>query len=197
MFMHRRLGRLTSWLLGGALAAGTVLASFAPLAAVPVYAAPAVEEPPPADGAGLRGAAVKLAYQRLHTVETRQQGTIDKALAGADRIAELIDQARERGRDVSALESALASFRSAMDSAQTKHNRGVAILTAHAGFDLQGEVTDLKAAWETVRSAGAEFRDAGKTIASALRELHTAIRDWREANREAMPEKIDWPSEGG
>ncbi len=198
MFRHWRLGRFTSWLLGGTLAAGAVLGSFAPLAAVPVYAAPAVEEPPPpADGAGLRGAAVKLAYQRLQGVETRQQGTIDKALAGAGRLEDLIDQARERGREVSALESALASFRSAMDSAQAAHNRGVAILTVHAGFDLQGEVTDLKAAWETVRSAGKEFRDSAKTMASALRELHEAIRDWREANRGAVPEQMDWPTEGG
>ncbi len=191
MFKHWSMGRLASCLLSGALAATAIVGSFAPLAAVPVYAAPAVgDPPPPADGAGLRGAAVKLAYQRLHTVETRQQGTIDKALAGADRLVQLIDEARQRGRDVTALESALASFHSAMDSAQSTHNRGVAILTAHAGFDLQGEVTDLKAAWETVRSAGKEFRDAGKTIASALRELHSAIHDWREANRGELPEQI-------
>ncbi len=196
MFKYSTMRRITSWLLGVTLAATAVLGSFAPLATVPVYAAPALEDPPPpADGAGLRRAAVKLAYQRLQNVQSRNQATIDKVLAGADRLEDLIDQARERGRDVTALESALADFRSAMASAQAKHDQGAAILVAHAGFDDQGEVTDLRAAWETVRSAGKEFRDAGATVASALRALHSTIRDWREANREALPEPADWPTE--
>lgn len=194
MFTRAWIGRMASWLLSGALAATAVVGSFAPLAAVPVYAAPSMEDPPPpADGAGLREAAVKLAYQRLQSVEARTQNTIDKAPAGAGRLENLISQAKERGRDTAALEAALASFRGSMDSAQAKHDQGEAILETHAGFDGQGEVTDLKAAWDTVKSAGKEFREVGKTIASALRELHSAIRDWREANREAAPEEPDWP----
>lgn len=194
MFTRAWIGRMASWLLSGALAATAVVGSFAPLAAVPVYAAPSMEDPPPpADGAGLREAAVKLAYQRLQSVEARTQNTIDKAPAGAGRLENLISQAKERGRDTAALEAALASFRGSMDSAQAKHDQGEAILETHAGFDDQGEVTDLKAAWDTVKSAGKEFREVGKTIASALRELHSAIRDWREANREAAPEEPDWP----
>jgi hypothetical protein len=194
MFTRAWIGRMASWLLSGALAATAVLGSFTPLAAVPVYAGPSVEDPPPpADGAGLRVAAIKLAYQRLQSLEARTQKAIDKARTGANRIENLIAQAKERGRDTAALEAALASFRSSMDSAQAKHDQGEAILEAHAGFDDQGEVTDFKAAWDTVKSAGQEFREVGKTIASALRELHLAIRDWREMNREAATEEPDWP----
>ena len=193
MFTHVWIGRMASWLLSGALAATAVLGSFAPLAAEPVYAAPSMEDPPPADAAGLRVAAVKLAYQRLQGVEARTQNAIDKARAGADRLENLIAQAKEHGRDTAALEAGLASFQASMDSAQAKHDQGEAVLEAHAGFDDQGEVTDIEAAWGTVKSAGKEFREVGKTIASALRELHSVIRDWREANRKSIPEEPDWP----
>jgi hypothetical protein len=169
-----------------------VVGVFTPLGVQPAYAAPVVADPPPpAEEAGLRGGALKLAYQRLQGVEARTQGAIDKARSGADRLGNLIDQAKERGRDASALEGALASFRASMDSAQAKHDQGAAILATHAGFDDQGEVTDIKEARGTVRGAGKEFRDAGKTMASALRALHAAIRDWRKANRGAMPEEPD------
>ena len=196
MFTRNKWGRMTSWLVSGALAATAVVGVFTPLGVQPAYAAPVVADPPPpAEEAGLRGDALKLAYQRLQGVEARTQGAIDKARTGADRLENLIDQAKERGRDASALEAALASFRASMDSAQTKHDQGAAILARHAGFDDQGEVTDIKEAWGTVRGAGKEFRDAGKTMASALRTLHAAIRDWREAHRGAMPEEPDWPTE--
>lgn len=196
MFTRRKRGRIASWLVSGALAVTAVVGSLAPLAAAPVYAAPSMEDPPPpADDAGLREAAVKQAYQRLQGVEARTQGAIDKARTGADRVENLIDQAKARGRDTSALEAALASFRASMNSAQAKHDQGAAILARHAGFDDQGEVTDIQEAWGTVKGAGKEFRDAGKTMASALRALHAAIRDWRKANRDAMPEEPDWPTE--
>jgi len=196
MITRNKRGRMAAWLVSGALAATAVVGVFAPLGVQPAYAAPAVKDPPPpAEGDRLRGAALKLTYQRLQGVEARVQGAIDKAREGADRLENLIDQAKERGRDASALEAALASFRAAMDSAQAKHDQGAAILATHAGFDEQGNVTEIKEAWETVRGAGKEFRDAGKTMASALRALHAAIRDWREANRGALPEEPDWPTE--
>ncbi len=196
MFTRRKWGRMASWLMSGALAATAVVGVFAPLGVQPAYAAPVVADPPPpGEQAGLRAGALKLAYQRLQGVEGRTQGAIDKARTGADRLEDLIDEARDRGRDVSALEAALASFRSSMDSAQAKHDQGEAILDTHAGFDDEGEVTEVKAAWETVKGAGKEFRDAGRTMASALRTLHAAIRDWRQANRDAMPEGPDWPTE--
>ena len=196
MFTRNKCGRMTSWLVSGALAATAVVGVFTPLGVQPAYAAPIVADPPPpAEGAGLRGAALKQAYQRLQVVEARTQGAIDRARSGANRLENLIDQAKERGRDASALQAALASFRASMDSAQAKHDQGAAILATHAGFDEQGQVTEVKEAWETVRGAGREFREAGKTMASALRALHAAIRDWREANRGAMPEEPDWPTE--
>jgi hypothetical protein len=187
---------MASWLMSGTLVATAMVGVFAPLGVQVAYAAPAVEEaPPPGEQAGLRAGALKLAYQRLQGVEARMQGAINRARTGADRLENLIDQARNHGRDVSALEAALASFRASMNSAQAKHDQGEAILDTHAGFDDDGEVIEIKAAWETVKGAGKEFRDAGKTMATALRTLHGAIRDWREANRGALPEQPDWPTE--
>jgi len=134
MFTRNKWGRMTSWLVSGALAATAVVGVFTPLGVQPAYAAPVVADPPPpAEEAGLRGDALKLAYQRLQGVEARTQGAIDKARTGADRLENLIDQAKERGRDASALEAALASFRASMDSAQAKHDQGAAILAGCRG----------------------------------------------------------------
>ena len=95
----------------------------------------------------------------------------------------LIEKAKEKGADVSPLESALAAYQKSLVVVQEHHDQAASLLANPAGFDANGKVTDKKEALKTLRSAGEELRRAHLKITEASMDLRAAVRAFLEANK--------------
>lgn len=160
--------------------------SGAALAAFPVAAFAEGDTPPAAEtpAAGERaGMTLEHLYQREQTSLGIQADHLNGAGDIAGKVQTWIDKLAGNGQDVSDLQAALASFNASVASAQSDHDSAARILSAHAGFDSQGKVTDMQAAKETVRSAGEALRDCRRTLLEAAHDLRQAIRNWRQSHR--------------
>jgi len=87
-----------------------------------------------------------------------------------------------QGKDTSALESALSAYKSAIQSAQSNHDSAGGVISAAAGFDSSGKVSDRKAALQTVINAGKPLRQAHLTLVQGTIDFRTAVQKWRAAN---------------
>jgi hypothetical protein len=108
---------------------------------------------------------------------------LNRAAELGDKVQARIDELKAQGRDTSALEAALASYRDEIAAAQASHSTAADILSAHAGFDADGHVTDPEQARHTVLDARQALQDARLTLRKAVLDLRIAIRDYRQANR--------------
>ncbi len=163
------LGTL-AFLPGIALASSTAQATATP----PAQASPLLEK----------------ALQREKQWLTTQEGQIQKASDASKKVLDLIDQAKAKGQDTSALESALAVFQSQLASAQAAHQTASDLLDSHAGFDANGKVTDRVAARQTVLEARQSLADAHQFLVQAVRDLRAAARTWRQALRQKASEAL-------
>ena len=121
---------------------------------------------------------------RIYALMGRTDNFVEKA-------QQLIDRAKENGKDVSAVQAALDAFEDALKDAQPIYESATEIVNSHQGFDEDGKVTDPEKAQETVRALGEklkEIRDAMEGTGKALRE---ALRAFRQAN--PRPEKTPTP----
>jgi hypothetical protein len=162
------------------LAAALLLAG----AAVPVYA----QGPTPLP----RGLAVverilSRLYEREQAWLGLQTNHLARAAQAADKAQQLLDAAKEKGRDVTALEQALAAFRAGVAQAQAAHDQAASILGTHTGFDASGQVTDRQAARQTVVRARQSLAEAHRILLRAVRDLRRAVRDWRRSQRLQAP----------
>lgn len=152
-------------------------------APAPVSAASGLDEtPPPAQAEGGK-VPLSRVYQKLVDLQVRQE----ERLAGADdRIVdfeERIAGLKAEGKDVTALEEAVAAYAGAVNEAKALNGDAAAILQAHAGFDADGNVVDAAAAKETLKSAGEKLRAAVKDLRPSLREVLRVLREYRRDNR--------------
>ena len=156
------------------------------LAAAPTAPVFAETGPTPAPHArktpGQNNARLTLHYQNEQQVLIKQQSHLDKVNQLAAKIQTLIDKARGAGKDVSALESALANFNSKVASAKSAHDQAASILGTHNGFDASGSVTDAAAAHQTLVDARLALRDVHSNLSQAAVELRQAVRTWRQQN---------------
>ena len=122
-------------------------------------------------------------YGRLQDVSIRG----DERLAQAENVVvkanELILMAQEKGFDTTSLEGAVANFETAIANATSLKADGDAILSAHVGFDDNGNVTDIEQATETLRSVQDSFKEARQTLRDSARELRHTFRDFRRDHR--------------
>ena len=165
------------WRVFGAVAALAMLAGFVFTPTSTAYADDGMATAP---GDGKRLEAVFKAEQKWLSI---QQEHLNKAGEFADKVQTFIDEQKAKGRDTSALEAALSAFNQQVAAAQGKHDNAASILSAHAGFDENGQVTNREAARETVKSAHEALANARKTLRQAERDLRKAFREWRQANR--------------
>lgn len=122
------------------------------------------------------------AFARQNRLLDRVGKLYENAAQGFPRIQQLLDKAREKGLDVSAVQSALDAFKKALPGARNYYDQAKAIADKHAGFDASGNVSDPTAARETIKGihdAMSQFRDALGGTGKALRE---AIQAFRQAN---------------
>jgi hypothetical protein len=118
------------------------------------------------------------AYERLGKVFSDIDGTIAKFQAR-------LDKAAENGKDVIALQSALDAFSSALTSAKPTYDSMSGLVTAHAGFDADGKITNTEQAKSTVKEVGAKLKEVKDAMGGTGKALREAIKAFRKANKPA------------
>jgi hypothetical protein len=122
------------------------------------------------------------AYKAQQERLRRQDYHLKRADEFAARMDEFIANQQAKGRDTAALEQAVVNFRAGMADARAFWNEASAVLTAHAGFDDAGRVTNVEQARATLRTAHGHLVDASLAGREAALELRKAIRAYRQAN---------------
>jgi hypothetical protein len=163
-----------AWLIG-AMAVSAVIPGVSPLANS-LSASPAATPSYPR---------LQQAWAREQRVYSRQTRFYDNVDAREQRAQQLIDRAKANGKDVSALQSALAAFESTVKQAQPVFESTKGIVASHQGFDASGTVTDPVKAFQTVLDMHGKLKDVRQTILPSARALREAIRDFRAANQPA------------
>ena len=136
----------------------------------------------------------QISNERLEKVWARQlriyalMGRTDKFV---EKAQQLIERAAENGKDVSALQSALDAFETALKDAQPIYESVKGIVNSHQGFDDNGKVTDAEKAQETVRAMGEKMKEIKAAVDGTGKSLREALRAFREAN--PRPERTPTP----
>ncbi len=157
---------------------------------VGVVSIPAVEA---SAGADESTAAVPLSNQvsndRLQRVWFKEQRIYNKLGKFFDvvdgRILKgqaLLDKAKANGKDVAAIQAALDTFSEAVKQTRPIYAGTQGIVSAHAGFDLNGNVTDPTLARQTVRMLKEDFKQIHQILHKPKHDLHQAIQNFRKAN---------------
>jgi hypothetical protein len=159
-----------------------VLTAALVFAAFPVTSAFAQGENPPAKG--------ELTNEKLEKVWARQLkiynrlgkgfGDIDAQTA---KFQEKIDKAASNGRDVTAAQAALDAFEAASKNTKPIYDGMENIVSAHAGFDADGKVTDAVQAKSTVQEVGAKLKEVKSSMNGTGKALLEALKAFRAANK--------------
>jgi hypothetical protein len=171
---------LTHWMMkwiGDLMVWGLALALIAPLGM-----ASADDGTPPPDKGQAGNPGFERQYQRLKITAAGQTVQLDRANNTAANTQTWIDQLRTQGKEVTALDTALAAYRAALTTAQGQHATAQGILNTHAGFDDNGQVTNREAAKVTIKTARQSLTDAQLMLKAADIALRQALRAWRQAN---------------
>jgi hypothetical protein len=151
--------------------------------ATPAYASdptPTVKPAKPDDAAAKARLAKAYEYQQMRLRMETDHLTLANDAAG--RTQTMIDNQKAQGKDTTALETALSTFKTQVAAAQAAHDTAAGILDKHLGFDDRGQVTDLAQARQTVKEANRYMQDTRLTLRQAELTLRIAIRAWRQAN---------------
>ena len=136
------------------------------------------------------------AWAREQTIYARVGKILDGANNLISKIQARLDDAKTKGKDVSAVQTALDAFSAAVKNVQPIYMDLQTIIQSHSGFDASGNETDPTEALQTVqkfKSKSEEIRQAG--VGTAGKALREAIRAFRQANPPATPAPS--PSSGG
>jgi len=128
------------------------------------------------------------AWAREQTVYARIGKILDSANTMISKIQTRLNAAKAKGKDVSAVQTALDAFSAAVNNVQPIYADLQTIVQTHAGFDASGNVTDQTQALQTVqdfRSKADAIRQAG--VQEAGKALREAIKAFRQANQPATP----------
>jgi hypothetical protein len=167
------MSRIFRWTLTLAVVLVALCASLGSAAA-----APRAADTPPPDNARLERT-YKAERMRLREMERHFQ----QAGAYAGEVARMIARLKQRGVDTMPLDRALAAFRGRMLEARGHWERARDALTAHAGFDAQGHVTNAAQALATVTAAHNQLQQAAAIGEVALRDLRAAVAAFRNTHR--------------
>ncbi len=164
--------------------AGAMLAVLT-LAALPATSVFAQDENPPI---------TQVTNEQLEKAWARQlklYENLGKVFEDADsqfpRAQELIDKASANGRDVSAIRSALDAFSAALETSRPIYASLKGLITLHAGFDVNGKVTDAEQAKATVQEVRAKLQELKTSMGGTGKALREAVKAFREANKLALP----------
>jgi hypothetical protein len=134
---------------------------------------------------------------RLEVAWARAQGTYrlqGDRLGRADdfisKVQKLLNKAKDKGWDTSAVQSALDAFTAALPAARSVHGTGAAIIASHTGFDADGHVLDRAAALESVRALRQAITDTHAAMNGTGEALLRAIQAFRQAH---LPTEVPTP----
>lgn len=125
---------------------------------------------------------LRIQYRIEQRVANHQARLLKQAQDSLPRAEERLAQAKAAGKDVGQLEKALSAFRAAVDKAGGYLKTTQDLLAQHAGFDAEGNVTNVQEARKTVQEAGRAEREFHKALRPAWQDLRDALREFREAN---------------
>jgi hypothetical protein len=112
----------------------------------------------------------------------RQDRFLTKAAAFLDRVETFIAELEEAGYDATALEEAVEAGRASLAEARQEWTAAKAVLEEGAGFDEDGQVTDIDLARTTLERAFHHMRRVHELGAEALATLQVAIDEFRQDN---------------
>jgi hypothetical protein len=109
-----------------------------------------------------------------------QIGDADDA---ADRLAQRIETLTDAGLDPVRLQAILDDFQANMDAVQTAYEDLGEVIDEHAGFDVDGQVTDEALALGTLRQIADGLLDLHQAGEDARYELRWDLREYQYRNR--------------
>lgn len=118
---------------------------------------------------------------------TGQQQHLDLARQNITITQSFLDQLKNTGEDVSALQTALDTFATQIEAAQTSHDATKQILDAKTGFDTNGKVTDVAQARDTLKNARESMQESSKILRQAVKEFRQAMQAFRQAHNPNKP----------
>ncbi len=140
---------------------------------------------PPVDEARLSNERLEKIWARLQQMYERQGQILERAGQMTTRVQFLIDKMTENGKDTAALQSALDAFESAVKEAKPLYAEIGTIVSAHAGFDASGKVTDREQAMATLKDLNSKMKELRQKVGEPGKALRQAVKAFREANRPA------------
>ncbi len=126
--------------------------------------------------------------ERIWEHQLRVYERMGRADELTQRVQQLIDRAKAKGKDVSEVQTALDAFEAAIKKAQPIYESTKGIVNSHQGFDDNGKVTDPAKAQETVLAMRGKSKEIKDTLNGTGQALREAIKAFREANpRQPQP----------
>ena len=181
--MEFRVPRPGRGLTRGLITAAGVLLLVVAVALAPIaaLAAPAAQAAPTQEAPRAKSAHpfLERLYQRELTVLEREQERLERAGEFVGRLETYIHNQKEKSKDTSSLEVALAKYNEAVATAKSYRDTAQSVLGAHAGFDENGKVTDAAQARQTLLTAGKAERDFHRTLLQGLWQLRDVIAEYR------------------
>lgn len=143
-----------------------------------------VEEPPPGNGekTGIIKQRLEAAFERQRVNLEKQGENIEKMSRVSASAQERIEYLREKGKDVSSLEAALADFKNAIQAIEVSHEDSANLIRSHAGFGDNGKVTDIETAGRTVKIIRDSMMKTRRMMNDAIRKLRIAMLVYRDTN---------------
>lgn len=128
------------------------------------------------------------AWAKDQTVYARIGKILDGANTLISKLQSKLDDAKAKGKDVTAVQTALDAFSAAVKNVQPIYASLQTIVQSHSGFDVSGNVTDPTQALQTVqgfKSNAEQIRQAG--VSEAGKALREAMKAFHQANQSATP----------
>ena len=107
---------------------------------------------------------------------------------------DLINKAKAKGKDTSALQTALDTFSAAVKQVQPIYQSTQGIVSSHSGFDANGQVINAAQALTTVQDLGGKFKDIRQVLHDPRMALRDAIKAFRLKN---APTASPTPNQSG
>ena len=105
----------------------------------------------------------------------------DSADNAIDRIATL----KKEGKDIHMLEEAVADYEELYTQAQADQQAALALVDAHAGFDLRGRVENINVARATIKAIEPYLSGARENMVDAIQTITNAMQEFCQENSES------------
>ncbi len=121
-------------------------------------------------------------FKAEQTWSNIQQEQLNRATQLATDVQNFINEQNTNGKNTTTLVTALATFNTQLTNAKKFHTTAANLISAHAGFDANGNVTNTPQAGQTIDSVRQPLLDAHRTLRQALRDLEQVVHAFRLAN---------------